>query len=53
MLNVDEDTEKLDDAHRAGGGVDVIWYSHSKKQFGTFVKKKETCNLHTAHKMFS
>ena len=36
MLNVDEDTEKLDDAHRAGGGVDVIWYSHSKKQFGSF-----------------
>ena len=33
-LNVGEDTEKLDDAHIAGG--DVIWYSHSKKQFGSF-----------------
>ena len=33
-LNVGEDTEKLDDTNIAGG--DVTWYSHSKKQFGSF-----------------
>ena len=39
IVNAGEDAVKLDHSYMAGGNVK--WYSHSGKQFGSFLKMKQ------------
>ena len=45
MLNVDEDTEKLDDAHRAGGGWMLYGTAILKNSLAVSHKTKPTSTV--------